>query len=111
MSKTSKSFFWSRKLAKTLKRKGVVAYFGSGWQGSSTYKDPEFWYFHSCSDGKIGAYVEYDGGTYDSGIIARENFKKAFACLDALGINPSREEIWTAMKDVVTATHARSATA
>lgn len=109
MAKFSKSRFWARKLAKTLKQKGLVAYYGRGWEGSTAYHDPEFWYFHTCENGQIGVYVEYDSGTYDTGVfIEREHFRKVQERVVLLGDKPHRDEIWKAIREFVQTTHARS---
>ncbi len=89
-----------KQLAEILTSKGLKAYYGRLWDGSSDYNDSMFWYFFPR--GRIvGVYVQYDGDTqkhtYDAG--------EAIPALDvvltrvkALEMNPSRNAVWEALE-------------
>jgi hypothetical protein len=88
---------WSERLAVALRNKGLVAHWGPTWDGADDHREPTFWYFHPTANGGVGAYVGYDGGTYDMGILEPGDIAAALVRVDALPRAPSRLDVWEAL--------------
>ena len=85
------------KLVAILTSKGLKAYFGQEWDGANDHDDPEFWYFHARDNGGVGAYVEYDEGTYDQGFLEPAHADSAIPRLNELENEAARAAVWNAL--------------
>ena len=80
--------------AKILISKGLAAYSGNTWDACHDHKEPgNFWFFWPCGN-DLGIHSEYDGGTYDTGIVEIPNLARTLHKLHFLKQYPTRDEVW-----------------
>ena len=96
----------AQRFAEALQSKGWKAFFGPYWDGAhdaSHDAEPNFWYFHPRSNGGVGAYVQYAYepetiASGDTGFIEPEEVEEVLARVMALGVNPTRKDVWKAIE-------------
>jgi hypothetical protein len=75
--------------------KGLTAFYGPLWDGACDYHDRQpFLYCHPLSNGDVGIYAGYDGGTYDQYFLKAHDVDMFLSRLTSHNGTPSRSEVW-----------------
>lgn len=82
--------------ADALTRKGLKAFYGQSWDGTSDHHEPEFWYFHPRDNGGVAAFVTYDE-MYDMYFLGPFGLADALTAVEALGVTPTRKDVTRAI--------------